>query len=119
MSRPPPIFHRYKSLVRSFSAIRKKCVEKLRGIVRKLLSQAQRNQGLVSEYLLLNFAGVKIIFSVAIPLASFYTRPIYDSIRTSMPVSIVQQVHAAIRDLRVWRDLTLSRLSLATTTPFL
>lgn len=88
--------------------ITQKRMEKLRGIARQLLSQARRNRHLVSESLLRHFAGVAISCSLAMPLARFYTRSIYDSIRISKPGPRVKLVHAAMRDLRVWCDLTLS-----------
>lgn len=81
-------------------------LEKLASIARQLLSQARRNRRIVDMSLLRHFCGVAISCSLAMPLSRFYTRSLYDSMKTkSWKGRRVRLVHAAIRDLKQWRDL--------------
>lgn len=58
-----------------------KSIDKLAGIASKILSQVRRNRLLVTESLLRNFTGVEISCPLAMPLARFYTRSLYDSLK--------------------------------------
>lgn len=78
---------------------------KLHGIATLLLRQAHRNRRLVDAQLLRHFCGVAVSCTLAMPLARFYTRSLYDSLSAGGKGKRVKLVHAALRDLKHWRKL--------------
>ena len=84
-----------------------KRVQKIQNVARKLLQQARQNRRLVETSLLRHFLGVAISCSLAMPLARFYTRSLYDSLQTQSKRR-VKLKHAAVRDLLHWKNLVRS-----------
>lgn len=77
---------------------------KLSSMASRLMSQARRNRRLVDQTLLRTFTGLAISCTLAMPLARFYTRSMYDSL-TNPRGSRCRLTHAAMRDLKEWKQL--------------
>lgn len=97
---------RFRSLHQNMVfGIKQSRLEKLAGTTRSLLSQGRWYCQLVESSLLHHFTGVAISWSLAMPLARFYTRSISDYMAgcTTKPVRLT---HNALRDLKEWWGLT-------------
>ena len=84
-----------------------KRVQKIQNVARKRLQQARQNRRLVETSLLRHFLGVAISCSLAMPLARFYTRSLYDSLQQQWKRR-GKLKHAALRDLVHWKSLVKS-----------
>ena len=82
---------------------------KLHDLSRAFLNQARRSRRLVNLSQLRYFCGVAVSCSLEMPLSRFHTHSFYDSMNfTPKTGSRVRLSHAALRDLKIWRDLQAS-----------
>jgi hypothetical protein len=76
---------------------------KLRDLAKHLMDEARRNRRLVDTQSLRRFCGSAISTSLAMPLARFYTRSLYDSLKSAKKRS--RLTHQGIKDLQHWKNL--------------
>jgi hypothetical protein len=96
--------------MRFYIASRK--IIKVLDLARGILRQAQQGKRWVSSNRLRSICGVCVPLSLAMPLARFYTRSLYDDLtrktrvhRASRNGSRCRLSHTATRDLRTWKRL--------------
>lgn len=84
-----------------------KRVEEIQEITQRLLKLKRQNRRLVDTSMLRHFLGVAISFSLAMPLAHFYTLSLSESlqVQAKRPVELN---HSAGRDLMHWKNLVKS-----------